>query len=164
MLIQYNMVKSKPFKLNLLDERKDISSPEFFCFLKSKLSLNRSKTADPLRFGLSVLYCIYFVLEVNSAADTSQNYILAWRAFCTEVNWDLLTPVVSHGRNVIFIILYYGFCLINKEPCVSLVPFGMFAMPASLPRRFHFSLHHAGLPTIMILSLQFFIFTTKFRS
>ena len=59
--IQYNTVKPKTFKPNLLNEPKDISSPEFFfifTFLKPKLSLNQSKTADPLRFGLTVLYCI----------------------------------------------------------------------------------------------------------
>jgi len=56
----YNMVKPKTFKPNLLDEPKCISSPEFFfifAIFNPKLSLNRSKTADPLRFGLTVLYC-----------------------------------------------------------------------------------------------------------
>ena len=29
----------------------------YLCFFKSKLSLNRSKSAGPLRFGLTMLYC-----------------------------------------------------------------------------------------------------------
>ena len=54
-LIQYNTIEPKTFKPNLLDEPKDISGPEFFfSFLKPKLSLNRSKTADPLKFSLTV--------------------------------------------------------------------------------------------------------------
>ena len=57
------MVKPITFKPNVLDEPKDISIQEFFfslflLFFKSKLSLNRSKTANHLRFGLTVLYCI----------------------------------------------------------------------------------------------------------
>ena len=67
-MIQYNKVKPKTLKPNLLDEPKDISSPEFFfifAFLKPKLSLNRSKSAGPLRFGLTVLYCIYNFLISN---------------------------------------------------------------------------------------------------
>ena len=54
------MVKPKTFKQNLLDEPKDISSPEIFfifAFFKPKRSLNRSKSAGPLRFGLTVFYC-----------------------------------------------------------------------------------------------------------
>ena len=56
------MVKPKTFNPNLLHEQKDISGPEFFfifAFFKPKLSLNRGKTANPLRFGLTVLFCIY---------------------------------------------------------------------------------------------------------
>ena len=59
-LIQYNTVKPKAFKPNLLDEPKDIKSGIFlffiFAFFKPKLFLNRSQMAGPLKFGLTVLY------------------------------------------------------------------------------------------------------------
>ena len=62
-IIQYNTVKLKTSKPNQVDKLKDISSLEFF-FSLSLLFLNRNdlwtevKTADPLRFSLTVLYCI----------------------------------------------------------------------------------------------------------
>ena len=60
-IVQYNTFKPKTFKPNLLDESKDMSGPEvffIFAFYKPKPSLNRSKTAGPIRLGLTVLYCI----------------------------------------------------------------------------------------------------------
>ena len=52
--------RKRSFKPYLLDEPKDMSNPEFFfifAFLKPKLSLNQSKIAGHLKFGLTVLYC-----------------------------------------------------------------------------------------------------------
>jgi len=61
--IQYNTIKPKTFKPNLLDEPKYVRSGIFlffiFAFYKPKLSLNRSKTDGLLQFGLTMLYCIY---------------------------------------------------------------------------------------------------------
>ena len=75
------MVKPKTFKPKLLDEPKDIPSPEFFflylCFFKPKLSLNRSKTADPLRFSLTVLYCTNNPLS-SSRLLTYQEIMKFW--------------------------------------------------------------------------------------
>ena len=59
------MVKRKMVKLNLLDEPKNMRSLEFFffffftfVFFKPKLYLNQSKITGPLKFGLTMLYCI----------------------------------------------------------------------------------------------------------
>ena len=54
--LQYNTVKPKTVKPNLLDEPKDKSCWNFsffyLCFFKSETQ-NLSKTVDPLRFGLT---------------------------------------------------------------------------------------------------------------
>ena len=54
-LIQYNTVKP-----NLVDKPKDTSSVEFFF----SISLNRSNMANPLRFGLTVLYCTILSIHI----------------------------------------------------------------------------------------------------
>ena len=75
---QYSMtwLNRKTFKPNLLDEPKDISSSEFFfslflLFFKPKLSVNRSKMADPLILGLTVLSCILFYYKFQFYLSSS---------------------------------------------------------------------------------------------
>ena len=73
-----------------MDELKYISSPEFFFSLyldfknflfaifKPKLFLNQSKTADPLRFGLTVLYCM-FKMIIQWKQEKCQNFLTSFR-------------------------------------------------------------------------------------
>ena len=54
------MVKPKPLKPNLLMNRK------MFAIFKPKLSLNLSKNADLLDFGLTMLYCLNKYIHIYS--------------------------------------------------------------------------------------------------
>ena len=122
-LIQYNT-----FKPNLLDELKDISSPEFLFslflfFFKPKLSLNRSKTADPYSFGSTMLYSNRFLytysgytflsssilfFHIYKKAITQQNQSTLWIKLNCVFHTSLENHKTLHQQNRILYTCFFA--------------------------------------------------------
>ena len=91
--MQYKTVKLKAFKLNLLDELKDMSSPEFFfifAFFKPNETISEPKwKGRPLEIWINrvILYIYYSGIKISNIIYCNIECMIA----C--VNWFLIIVV-----------------------------------------------------------------------